>query len=292
MNRAVEGTPVSFTADGLTYRGLRWGLESQPLVLAFHGWLDNALSFAQLAPLLHRYQVIALDLSGHGYSSHRSTDSTYHIWDDIPQLYDIVQQLTTDPIHLLGHSRGATIATLLAAVLGEQCDRLVLIDGLLPAFMDDRDAGQQMARFVADRRKYTSRKDRYFPSIDDFVERRKQYGFSADSARKLASRALEPTDQGFRLLSDPRLFGASAVWLEPERRRAIYRQVTAPVLGVIADSGLLARESVARRMVEEAGASLKDFRSTTLVGTHHLHMEETAVGMLAQRVDQFIASGQ
>ena len=48
-------------------------------ILALHGWLDNALSFASLAPLLTDYHMIALDLSGQGLSDHRSPDATYHI---------------------------------------------------------------------------------------------------------------------------------------------------------------------------------------------------------------------
>ena len=88
-----QPTDVVFETDGLTYRGLAWGDTGKPLVFAIHGWLDNALSFAVLAPLLTHYRVISIDLSGHGLSSHRSADANYHIWDDIPQLMAVIDQL-------------------------------------------------------------------------------------------------------------------------------------------------------------------------------------------------------
>jgi pimeloyl-ACP methyl ester carboxylesterase len=121
----------------LTYSGLEWGRPDAPLVIALHGWLDNALSFSVLAPQLKGLRVLALDLSGQGWSAHRSQDATYHIWDDIPQLMGILEQLGEPSVSVLGHSRGAAIAVLLAAALGERCAHLVLLDGLLPHPIDE-----------------------------------------------------------------------------------------------------------------------------------------------------------
>lgn len=288
----TPGREVRFEVDGLTYAGLEWGQAGQPLVLALHGWLDNALSFYRLAPLLNGYRVIALDLSGHGYSSHRSPDATYQIWDDLPQLDGIVEALAEPDVIVLGHSRGASIATLLAVVLKDRCRSLVLIDGLLPVLFNHLNAGQQLRHFVRDRRKYMGRSDRWFDSVEEFAQRRNQYGFTADSARDLAPRALEATDDGYRLLNDPRLFGASAQRLDSSRRREIYSEIEAPVLSIVADTGLLAREKAARTMLEEAGSCINDFRSCTIAGSHHLHMEEGSAEKVAQRINQFLATGQ
>ncbi|EQD70798.1 alpha/beta fold family hydrolase, partial [mine drainage metagenome] len=44
------------------------------------GWLDNAASFATLAPLLAaRHRVIALDLPGHGHSAHLPPAARYDL---------------------------------------------------------------------------------------------------------------------------------------------------------------------------------------------------------------------
>ncbi len=289
-----------FKTSGLEYAAMCWGDPTQPLVIALHGWLDNALSFVKLAPLLNNHYVVAVDLSGHGLSSWRSVDSTYHIWDDLPQLVDVIDELAADyqtqrnaaKVALVGHSRGASVATLLACALGERCTSLTLIDGLLPAWGDKQNGAHQLRRFVDQRRGYMSRKARFFASIHDFAERRKQYGFTTDSAKLLAPRGLEETETGWRLRSDPRLYGASAVYIDHIQREQIYQQLETPVLSIIAKQGLLSKDGLAQQTLQEARRSLSNFRSTTIDGSHHLHMEEGASVLVAQRIKQFLATSQ
>ena len=60
---------------GLQIRGLQWGDRTAPnKALCVHGYMDNAMSFAALAPLLlddgRRLHIVAIDLPGHGLSDH------------------------------------------------------------------------------------------------------------------------------------------------------------------------------------------------------------------------------
>ena len=98
---------MSWTVDGLTVAGMAWGPADGHPVLALHGWLDNAASFEVLAPILAGCRVVALDLTGHGLSDHRSEDATYLIWDDIPQVLKVIEALGWTDCTMLGHSRGA-----------------------------------------------------------------------------------------------------------------------------------------------------------------------------------------
>ncbi|EED34871.1 hydrolase [Luminiphilus syltensis NOR5-1B] len=285
----------SFEVDGLIYAGLEWGKPEAPLALALHGWLDNALSFSILGPLLNRCRILALDLSGHGLSSHRSADASYQIWDDVPQLASIIEQLGEDSVTLIGHSRGAAISTLLASVLGDQCHRLVLIDGMLPPEEANSDAAAQLRRFVRERTKYRQRPQRIFDSIEDFIERRARYGFAAENGEFIAPRALRQVNGGWCLRSDPRLYGASAHKLTAADRRHIYQQINAPVLGLFGDKGLYERRDASRvdepqsiqRLQGELSDCLPDYRSTILSGSHHLHMESCA-HEVARHIDDFI----
>ena len=63
-----------------------FGPEDGVPVIALHGWLDNANSFARLAPKLKGLRIIALDMAGHGHSGHRPPGAGYarhrdHRWD-------------------------------------------------------------------------------------------------------------------------------------------------------------------------------------------------------------------
>ena len=72
-----------FAYDGLDIAACEWGDPAGVPVLALHGWLDNCGSFAPLGRLLRGVRLVALDLPGHGHSSHRSADGTYNIWQDV-----------------------------------------------------------------------------------------------------------------------------------------------------------------------------------------------------------------
>lgn len=65
-----------------------YGPEDGRPVLALHGWLDNANSFARLAPKLTGLRIVALDLAGHGYSGHRPIGAGYALWD---YAHDVLQ---------------------------------------------------------------------------------------------------------------------------------------------------------------------------------------------------------
>ncbi|MGH8605107.1 MAG: alpha/beta fold hydrolase, partial [Gammaproteobacteria bacterium] len=56
----------------------RWGSDQGAPLIALHGWLDNAASFDPLASYLDEFDLVALDLAGHGLSDHRPKGVHYH----------------------------------------------------------------------------------------------------------------------------------------------------------------------------------------------------------------------
>ena len=278
---------IAVSADGLGYAGLEWGNPEGYPILALHGWLDNALSFAALGPLLTDYRVIALDLSGQGLSDHRSPDATYHIWDDVPQLLSIVTQLDLPELAILGHSRGAAISVLLAATLGPRCSHLVLLDGMLPHPTEDESAATQFLLAQKDHEALAGYAPRVFQNDAEFVAARIRLGFSEESARMLAPRAIRRVPDGFVLNHDPRLNHASAIKLTPAMCSAFYGAVTAPTLALIAENGLRVRAGL-----DSALATVTEIAQCTVArvpGSHHTHMEEGAAE-IADHIRSFLAA--
>uniref|UniRef100_A0A671YJZ6 Serine hydrolase like n=1 Tax=Sparus aurata TaxID=8175 RepID=A0A671YJZ6_SPAAU len=59
-------------------RGKVWGPDRGRPVLCLHGWADNCGSFSTLIPLLPKEcRYVAVDLAGHGLSSHRPPGAFY-----------------------------------------------------------------------------------------------------------------------------------------------------------------------------------------------------------------------
>jgi pimeloyl-ACP methyl ester carboxylesterase len=93
-------------------------------LLALHGWLDNAASFLPMAPLLTGYDLVALDMPGHGRSFHYPDDAEYSLFSTILDLLAAADTLGWERFAVLGHSMGGAIASLLAAAAPERIERL------------------------------------------------------------------------------------------------------------------------------------------------------------------------
>ena len=284
-----QADEIAFEVDGLTYRGLVWGNPSDPLVFAIHGWLDNALSFVRLAPLLEGYRVLSIDLSGHGFSSHRSPDANYHIWDDVPQLLSIVEQLGVESLHVVGHSRGAAVAGAFAVALEEKCASLSMLDGMISRSFENDNGAELFIGSIAERKKYMARPPRIFPDIEDFINSRSRYGFTRENAELLVPRALRQVDGGWLLLSDPKLFGSSTVKLSEEASNSFYRAMKCPVTAITGDKGFFTSDD-AQAKIAGIGELVEAFYPVIVPGPHDFNMEGD-LQALADMLLGFFATG-
>lgn len=256
--------------DGLTLRGLSWGEPGAQPVLALHGWLDNAASFTRLAPLLKGCHVVAVDLTGQGRSSFRSPDATYQIWDDVPQLAALLDQLGWQRCALLGHSRGAIISTLVAASLPDRISHLVMLDAVVPQAVAETAFPGQLGRFVHERQRALARSGRRYATRDEAVAARVRNGLPREAGLALASRSLEgDDDSGWEWRIDPRLRAASAVKMSDGQIRAVLGAVAAPALLLQARGGMMQHAS----LVELASAHMPRLQVREVDGGHHFHME-------------------
>ena len=128
----MEEFQLHLPSMDLTVAGFRCGKKNAPKLLALHGWLDNAASFAALAPYLSDYDFYAFDFPGHGRSSHFPKSQAYQIFDYVRFGVTFIRQMEWDSVYLLGHSLGASIALLMSAMLPEQVKGLCLIESLGP----------------------------------------------------------------------------------------------------------------------------------------------------------------
>lgn len=248
-----------------------WGEATLPPLLALHGWLDNAGSFARLAPrLAARWQVIALDLPGHGHSGHLPAGASYHYVDHVQAVLSAVDALQLDRYALLGHSLGAGIASLVAAARPERIERLLLIEGLGP-LGDDGSHTLQRFRDALAPRESNGKPLRVFRDVAQAISARSiASGLPAEQARSIVERGLLETDGGWCWRSDPRLTRPSAVRLAEAQVHALLRGVSAPT------ALLLARPTtpyLPEAMMQARAACVARIAVTRMDGGHHLQLE-------------------
>jgi len=278
-------SPVEWRVNGLKIAGIAWGQPDRTPLLALHGWLDNAASFAVLAPMLDQYYVVALDLTGHGLSDCRSADASYNIWDDLPELVGVLDALGWERFCLMGHSRGAIISCLLTSALHERVERLVLLDAVLPEPVGEDLFPVQMRKFLDQKQYWMQRKNRVYPSIAAAVASRKPGSLPEHAVRLLVERNLAPCEGGYTWTTDLRLRGASAVKLSAGQLQAILRAISIPTLVLLAEEGI----GKYREVAAQAIANLQHLELEHIAGGHHFHMEPGAA-IVAQRIQRFLQS--
>lgn len=255
----------------LNLRAQSWGEPAAPPLLALHGWLDNAGSFALLAPLLATtYRVIALELPGHGHSDHPAVGSSYHYLDHVQAVLNAAEVLQLARYTLLGHSLGAGIAALVAAAAPERIEQLLLIEGLGP-LGDDGSTTVSRFREALAPRKESSRPLRVFRSIEQAISARcLASGMPATQARPIVERGLIEAEGGWRWRSDPRLTRPSAVRLAESQVHALLRGIEAPTALLLAHPATSYLPSAPMQARAECVANIV---VSHMDGGHHLHLE-------------------
>lgn len=254
----------------LTLAAQCWGDDRLPPLLALHGWLDNAGSFARLAPrLASRYRVVALDLPGHGHADHLPAGASYHWPEYVRAVLAAADALGLSRYTLLGHSLGAGIASMVAAARPERIERLLLIEGL--GLLGD-DGTQTLSRFrSALAGEPATARLRTFADIDQAVSARTMAsGLPGDQARPIIERALRPVDGGWQWRSDPRIN-------RPTPMRLAESQIHALLAGIEAPTRLLLAEPATSYLpsgpMQRRAACVPDIRVSPMAGGHHLQLE-------------------
>ena len=258
----------------LSLAAQQWGADTAPTLLAVHGWLDNAGSFAHLAPLLAaRFRVIALELPGHGHAEHLAAGAGYHYLDHVQAVLAAIDALQLDRSLLLGHSLGAGVAALVAAAAPERIGQLLLIEGLGP-LGDDGSHTLQRFRDALSPRDGDGTRLRTFRDIEQAIRARSMVsGLPPELARPIVQRGLIETEGGWRWRSDPRLTRPSAVRLAESQVHALLRGIEAPTALLLAQP---ATTYLPAPPMQARVACVARITVTHLAGGHHLHLEQPA----------------
>ena len=247
------------------------GDPSNPPMLALHGWLDNANSFDCIASSFSKhFHFIAVDLPGHGCSSHIAAGCHYHFIDGIGIVREILDALGHGSAHLLGHSMGACLASLVAGVLPKRCDSLFLIEGLGPLSAPSECCAQQLQAFYHYDRSNVNIPNRAYDSLQQASKARAKRGHvSLEIASILTQRGVKFIDGKYYWQHDKRLIQPSPLRLDETMTINCLQNINARTALIIASDGF----DFGSSLFEKRVSSVKKIQTFKEQGGHHLHME-------------------
>ena len=264
-----------FVSDGSRLRVHEWGDPGAPPLVLLHGGFDHGRGFDLLAPLLaERLHVLALTSRGHGDSD---WNDVYAWPNDIGDVVNLLRSLR-GPAHLVGHSRGGSLAIDAALWAPEQVRRLVSIDGFGPppegyGPSDPRPQGARFAEYLDRRRKAGGPVFRPRPTLEELVERRAAQNprLSREWLRYFLYFAARETEAGWVWKVDPGFMGGFGPW-RPDWAARDWPRLRVPLLGITGsepDAWRIPDQIVVQRL-----STVRDARHVVVNGAgHFVHME-------------------
>lgn len=302
MSSASEpATETTWTCpDGIKLAGKRWtkssGHGKNICILALHGWMDNCATFDALSHRLMKKLVsgrsvfnadfVAIDLPGHGLSSHKSLDGYASVQAEYCYyVFEIVRQLKwkLDDLTIIGHSMGGSIALMFAAAF--PVERIVMLDTLGPMPKPAKDISKNIRSHIKIRAQGKMPFSVY-PSFEKAVETRckspgllfpgKQY-ISESTARALVKRGSIIQDDGqLQFRHDQRLNWPSMIFLSEIQLDQMYKDVanqkTSTCLLTAVDGMPFPQDKVST-----IRSLLKPDMYKSLPGSHHFHSDPDSV---------------
>ena len=198
----------------------QWGDPALPAVVCLHGVTSHARHFARLAARLSgRFNVVALDLRGHG-------DSVWEPpWHLEQHVQDVLESAPQGRCAWLGHSFGARVAFEVAAASPERVERLALLDPAVGLYAAEK-----------------ARRERSYASFDEAIDRRFEESVLRRAPRELVADELRehlvPDEEGrwrYRYAQST----VVAAYGEMSREHPAFERVRVPTLLVLGEESYL-----------------------------------------------------
>jgi pimeloyl-ACP methyl ester carboxylesterase len=197
---AVPREQRSVTVEGCPINTFRWGERGRPGLVLVHGGAAHAEWWSFIAPqLAQQYDVVALDMSGHGDSGRR---------EEYPreQWAREVMAVAADagfpgPPVLVGHSLGGLVSIVAASLYGDRLAGTVIVDSPVRAPDPESEEGTRGRAF---------RNPKTYPDLETAVTHfhlvTPQPSPPAYILRHVATQSLRNTPDGWCWKFDPRVF--------------------------------------------------------------------------------------
>lgn len=269
----------------------RWGNPEAPPLVLLHGWMDVSASFQFVVDELQKqWNVIAPDWRGCGPSGWQGC--SYWFPDYLADLELILEHYFPEQaVPLVGHSLGGVVACLYAGLRPERVSHLATLEGFGIAPTTPDMAPHRYRDWLNQQK--TAPRMHVYPDRAAFVRRLRQNDprLTAEQADFLADHLSRPVPDGSGLVwnGDPWHKARNAYLYRLDEAKAVWRDVLAPTLWVIARQSWVVRDYATRPGdLEARRACFLDVTERWVEDSDHMvHHNQPA--RVAQLIEAFIA---
>lgn len=256
-------------------------------ILALHGWQDNLGTFDKLVPLMPSYLgVLAIDLPGHGRSSHLPDGIMYHSLSHFVYcIFLVMKEYNWDKVSIMGHSMSSMFGFLFASLHPDKVDLLIGIDVLKPRY---RQPSTEIAimQYKFDKFFISNERNREIafrepPSFTYEEMKEKLYQGSGESINKdklhhILDRNITKSTQypdKYYFSRDDRVKLYVEFLATPEYSKELAKRIKAPFLSIKGGASEFFIEDHYEEVLETLKTNNPNFETFILTeGTHHLHL--------------------
>ncbi|XP_024085646.1 probable serine hydrolase [Cimex lectularius] len=264
-------------------------------MLALHGFLDNCGTFDRLFPLLNAKSIVAIDIPGHGFSSHIPDGIFYNYLDILFWLRSLIKgHFNWDRVDLLGHSFGSSLAYFYSSLYPNDVGKFVSIDCARYAIAPTPENFRMKLKASFDGNPDAKNKQNvqldFKEHYDDFVNFRliKNCPLTDDAYEALIKREVkEVAPNKFIRTSDLRLLACYKGTFALEFIEAAAKQIKCSVLSIRASRGILANNFINyEKHLDLMKSSCQKLVRLDVEGSHHVHLETPV--LIADQINEFL----
>jgi len=249
-----------------------------PVVVAFHGRMDNSGSFLPLCSHIDACRLLLVDIPGHGHSQHNGRGNFFNYLDLIDIIFQVLSRLELERVVLLGHSMGGAYSLLFSGIFPEYVRGVITIEALGPIAVERDD-------FVAAMRKCIHARNTPRP-LPEYSGRQEMLTHRAKIA-KLDTQMIAPivergivekSDAAVTWSIDPRLMLPMLYDIDEQTVQHVLANVTCNVLYLESQNGMFADDKyIDRAVMSQRRKHIKHLRHVDIEGGHYPHLEAPEV---------------
>ena len=235
--RIVGPTSHYYYSQRLKLHYVDWGNPEKSLLLLVHGGRDHARNWDWVAQALRdEYHIVAPDLRGHGDSAW-ARGSEYAMIEYVVDIAQLLSQLGTFPVILIGHSLGGGIVLQYSGVYPEKVRKVVAIEGLGPPpqilQQQPKQAYERMQVWIKQMQELAGRQPRRYNTLEEAVQRMQEANprLSHEQAYHLTLHGANRNEDGtYTWKFDNYVRAQSPYRFNLEDAREIWGRITCPTL--------------------------------------------------------------